>query len=682
MANTRSYSRSWNGGEVTPEFFGRLDDAKFQTGLALCRNFVVLPHGPIHNNAGTEFVREVKTSAKRTRLLPFSFSITQTMVLEFGEGYFRFHTNGATVVSGVSPYEIANTYLEGELFDVRFVQSNDVLTLTHPNHPPRELRRLGALSWTLIDVLTATAATPPSAITPVATLGTSPTAPRVYDYLVTGVLGVEESELPPYAGCTNNLDDAGALNTISWTASPSPVDYYNVYRLQSGVFAFIGQTPLLSLVDEGILADVSRTPPRTQSPFVGAGNYPAAVTYFEQRRAFGGGINFPQTLRLTRSGTESNLATSVPSRDDDAITFKVASLEANSIAHLVPLQELLVLTSSAEWRVTSDGGALSPATVGVKPQSYVGAGPAKPQLSNNSLVFAAARGGHVREMGFNNDAGGFITNDLSLRATHLFDGYQIVDSAQTKAPYPILWWTSTSGLLLGITYIPEQQIAAWHSHDTDGLYESVAAVAEGDEDVLYHIVRRTIGGVQKRYVERRASRRFTDLADAFFVDCGARYDGPPITALSTGLSHLEGKEVAILGDGAVQPRQVVAGGTVTLERAFSKLVIGLPINADAETLPFAMEIAGYGQGRPKNINEVFLRVFRSSNVKVGPSFDHLVEAKMRTYEPPGSPPALFTGTLDVTTKAEWQAEGQLCIRQDKPLPLTITSLSMEIAVAG
>jgi hypothetical protein len=148
----RSSSRSWNGGEVTPEFFGRIDDPKFQTGLALCRNWIVLPHGPVHNNAGTEFVREVKTSAKRTRVIPFIFSNTQTATIEIGEGYFRFHTMGATLIDGVAPYEVAHPYLESELFDIRFVQSNDIITLTHPAHPQRELRRLGALNWQLADI--------------------------------------------------------------------------------------------------------------------------------------------------------------------------------------------------------------------------------------------------------------------------------------------------------------------------------------------------------------------------------------------------------------------------------------------------------------------------------------------------------------------------------------------------
>ena len=53
MATLRTYTRSFNGGEVSPEFFGRIDDIKFQMGLALCRNFFVLPHGPVANRGGT-----------------------------------------------------------------------------------------------------------------------------------------------------------------------------------------------------------------------------------------------------------------------------------------------------------------------------------------------------------------------------------------------------------------------------------------------------------------------------------------------------------------------------------------------------------------------------------------------------------------------------------------------------
>lgn len=674
MATLRTYTRSFNGGEVSPEFFGRIDDIKFQMGLALCRNFFVLPHGPVANRGGTEFVRRVKTPAKRTRLLSFTFSTDQTMVIEFGEGYFRFHTQGATVLDGVAPYELAHPYTEAQLFEVIYVQSADVITLTHKDHPPRELRRYGATNWQLIDINFATSAPAPSAIvvTPNVPSGTANLRP--YDYLVTGVKDGQESFLPPYATGTNNLDAAGTYNDISWTAATSSVDYYNVYRRASGVFAFIGQTTELTLRDEGITPDVSITPVRAANPFAGAGNYPRAVTYFEQRRVFAGTTNAPQTLWMTRSGTESNMDVSLPSREDDAITFRIAAREANTIRHLVPLQDLMVMTQSAEWRVNSD---ISPTSLSVKPQSFVGAGQAVPLVVNNNMLFVADRGGHVRELGFSNDAGGYVTGDLSLRSAHLFDGLDIVDTAQSKAPYPICWFVSTSGLLLGLTYIPEQQVYAWHRHDTDGVFESVAVVAEGDDDIAYVVVRREVNGETTRYVERMAPR-----SAGFFVDAGVRYSGAPEISFSDGLSHLEGKTVSVLADGAVLAPRIIAGGTLTLDQAASEVIVGLPILADLTTLPFAAEVQAFGQGRPKSVNQVWMRFFGTRGGLAGSSFGRLYEVKQRTDEPPGTPPEATTGEAQLTIGDIWGRDGQLCIRQKDPLPMMLLSLTMEVAVAG
>jgi hypothetical protein len=263
--------------------------------------------------------------------------------------------------------------------------------------------------------------------------------------------------------------------------------------------------------------DMSVTPPTYETVFNSSNNYPGAVSYYEQRRCFAGTINEPQKIWMTKSGTESNMSYSLPLKDDDRIQFRVAAREANTIRHIVPLSQLLLLTSSAEWRVTSvNSDAITPTSISVQPQSYVGASTVQPVIINNSLLYHAARGGHVRELGYNWQASGFVTGDVSIRATHLFDGFDIVDMAYAKAPEPIIWMTSSSGNLLGFTYVPEQQIGAWHRHDsTSGVFESVTTVAEGDEDRAYAIVKRTINGNTVRYVERMASRLFGDPRKCF-----------------------------------------------------------------------------------------------------------------------------------------------------------------------
>jgi hypothetical protein len=191
-----------------------------------------------------------------------------------------------------------------------------------------------------------------------------------------------------------------------------------------------------------------------------------------------------------------------------------------------------------------------------------------------------------------------------------------------------------------------------------------------------------VGGATVRYVERMAPRLFAAQADAFFVDAGLTYRGAPATTIS-GLSHLEGKTVSILADGAVAPQQVVTGGAITLDNEASVVTIGLPIQADIQTLPPVMGVdSGYGMGRTRNVNKVVLRVYRSGGIFVGPSADRLTEAKQRTSEPYGTPPALKSDEVEVVTTPSWGDHGQTYVRQNDPLPLTLVFITTEVAVGG
>lgn len=688
MSNVRNLSRSFAAGEITPELFGRVDLDQFQTGLATCRNFITLPHGPAANRPGFAFVLAAKFAASRSRLIPFSYSTTQTMVLEFGVGYIRFHTQGQTLLTadGSAYYEVATPYTEADLFDLHYVQSADVLTITHPNYQPKELRRLGASNWTLTDISFVSAMAAPSSCTAVATHGSTGTPVYIdYFYCVTALAAntLEESLASPVASCNNDLTLAGYTNAISWPAVAGAARY-NVYRKYQGIFAFIGQTEDLTITDNNIEPDTGTTPPELTNPFNGAGSYPAAVGYHQQRRVFASTINLPQTVWMTRTGTESNLSMSTPSRDTDALNYRIAAREANTIRHVVPLSELVLLTSSAEWAVTANGSAtqaITPSTLSVQPQGYTGASNVVPVTVSNSLLYAMAMGGHVGEMTYNYYAGGYVTQDISVMAPHLFDFKTIVDMAYAKSPYPIVWCVSSDGTLLGLTYSPAHKVSAWHHHDTDGVFESVCVVTEGDESVLYAIVRRTINGASVRYVERMHSRQVDVLTDSFFVDSGVQVTGTNLNEV-TGLSHLEGKTVNILADGAVQPQQVVAGGTVTIPHPASVITVGLPITGDLQTLPFSFATEAYGQGRVKNVNKVWLRVHNSSGVFVGPSFDRLTQFKQRKTEPYGAPPAMVTGEIEITLSPSWQRDGSVCIRQTDPLPLIVASMTIESSIGG
>ena len=683
----KAYRASFNGGELAPEIFGQIGDAKFQTGLATCRNFIVRPQGPIENRAGFAFVNYVRDSSKRARLLPFTFSTTQTMVLELGPGYFRFHTLGATVLNNGVPYEVENAYQEADLFDIHIAQSGDVLTLVHPKYPPMELRRMGATDWVFSLIAFAPSVLPPEMVEALSS-GSGTDANYDYSYVVTtfssDLLTQSVASMP--GTCQNNIFANGAKNTITWTPAPGAIagtTQYAVYKLLGGTYGYIGRTTDTMMVDDNIAPDMSLTPSLYEQTFQAGFAYPAATSYYEQRRVFGGTFNEPQKVWMTRSGTERDMSYSLPTRDDDRIAFRIAALQANTIRHLVPLSDLLVLTSSAEFRITSvNTDALTPSSISVKPQSYIGASNVQPCIINSNLIYGAARGGHLREMSYSRDANGYASGDLSLRSIHLFDDHELVDLAYAKAPIPIVWAVSSSGKLLGLTYVPEQQVGAWHQHDTDGVFESCAVVAEDREDVLYVVVRRQVQGQTRRFIERLHTRRFVDPADGFFVDSGGTYRGEQATLIS-GLHWLEGKTVSILADGAVHPQRVVTAGMVALDNPASIVHIGLPITSDARTLPLAAQVdAGYAQGRVKNVNKVWMRVVRSSGVFAGPDIDRLAEFKQRTTEPFGVAPALRTDEIEMDVRPAWGNDASIIVRQSDPLPITITSMTMEVVIAN
>ena len=678
---TETYTRAFAGGEVTPEFFGRLDDIKFQTGLARCVNMVVKPHGPVENRAGFRLVREVKNSAQPVRLLPFTYNDEQTMVLEMGAGYVRFHTQAATLLSGGVPYEIVTPYAAAELSGVRFTQSADVLTLTTRARPPAEIRRLGAVNWTYTPIDFSPALAPPTGVLATEVQqGPQPTEPfpELYQYVVTSITPAgSESVQSSITGAASDVLATDNFISITWDAVPGAARY-RVYKRSAGLFGLIGETDELSFNDRLIVADVGRTPPNANDPFTGAGNYPQSVAYHDGRRWFASTDNKPQSVWATKSGTESDMNFSLPYQDSDSLEFRVAAREAASVQHMLPLDDLLLLTRSGEWRVRgANSDIITPTNPSVKVRSYVGANDATPAVVNSVALFAAARGGHVWQIGYSEERGGYVPLDLSLRAPHLFDKLQIVDIAYAKAPIPVVWMVSTSGKLLGLTYIPEEQVWAWHQHETAGVFESICVVAEGDYDALYAVVRRGT----KRYIERMEDRNFPTPADAFFVDCGYTYAGPHTTSI-TGLAALEGETVSILADGAVHPQRVVQGGSVTLDTPAMKVHVGLPYTSTLETLPVSVEMAGFGQGRFKNINKVWLKLFESSGVFAGTREDDLEELKQRTDEPYGTATRLLTGEYELTLAGEWNSDGRVVVVQQNPLPLTLLAITKDVSFGG
>lgn len=307
---------------------------------------------------------------------------------------------------------------------------------------------------------------------------------------------------------------------------------YNVYRSVNGVWSFVGvafkedSASEISFLDTGYDPDTLDTPPFERSLFNAQDKYPATVGYFQQRRIFASTNEATETVYMSRSGLPKNFTTSSPSQDDDAVTFSLSGRQVNEVRHVIDAGSLIILTSGGEHAVEGDAsGVVKPNAINSKQYGYTGASLLPPIVIGGTVLYVQARGSLVKDLNFSFEVDGYRGSELTIFSSHLVDGYSIEDWAFQQIPQSIVWMVRNDGVLLGMTYLKEQELIGWHRHDTSGTIERVCSVPEGIEDSLYMVVKRTINGSEKRYIERLSRRRIVDVKDSVFMDSSLTYDG-------------------------------------------------------------------------------------------------------------------------------------------------------------
>ena len=417
--------------------------------------------------------------------------------------------------------------------------------------------------------------------------------------------------------------------------------------------------------------------------------FPAAVAFYEQRLVFAGTSNQPQTIFFSQSGDFENFERGT--NDDDGLVYTIGSNEVNVIRYLASGRQLIVGTSGGEFIVRASGfdEPLKPNNTQIKQQTTYGSADIQPMQVGNATLFLQRAKRKLRELIFSNESDSYVAPDMTILAEHITEG-GITAFAYQQEPDSVAWTVRSDGVLSCMTYRREEQVVAWHRHIIGGAFGSGNAVVESvavipgdlDEDEVYLIVKRTIGGATKRYVERMSGFDFgSDITDAYFVDSGLTYSGSAATTIS-GLDHLEGQTVSVLADGSVHPNVTVSSGAVTLQRSVTKAHIGLPFTSKVETLRVdGGSSLGSSQGKVKRISEVTVRLFRSVGLKVGTSTSELDVVPFRdSGDAMDTATPLFTGDKTVEFRGGYDDDATIVIQQDQPLPMTILAIFPTVSV--
>jgi len=321
--------------------------------------------------------------------------------------------------------------------------------------------------------------------------------------------------------------------------------------------------------------------------------YPSSAVYHKGRLIFAATSLQPSLLWMSKAKVRNDFSESNPILDDEAIILSMNATEMNAIRHLLQLQDLIVLTSAAEFLVKGDSDGALLASIPPNPiiQGYTGASKVPPIVIGNTAIMVQDVGSSVHSLKYQFDSDSFGGIDLTARSPHLFRNKFIRDWAYQRHPFSTVWACMSDGNLNGFTFMEEQRVYAWHRHDSDDAkFKTVATIREGRETSAYFGIEREINGDTRRYIEVFASRYFDKAEDAFFVDCGVTYDGR-----NTGSSTITitGGTTWLSEDAEDLTLTCSAGIFTAIDATMRNQIVFLTTDDDGVPIRMAFEITAY-----------------------------------------------------------------------------------------
>lgn len=558
-------------------------------------------------------------------------------------------------------FEVTTPYLEAELFELMYAQSNDVMWITHRNHPPKALTRTSSTTFTFADAVIKQgpfAPLNPSAIKMALTIGS--------DWLVGGT-----------GTCTA---------TSSYFQSTDVGEYFIVYDDSDltvfAIFKITGFTSTTIMSTEWTI-DV---PAGLQTgnnitwaiQAIGDRNgYPAAVSFHDQRLIYAGTTTQPQNIfGSTVADFESF---TVGTDDDDHYNYQLASTRYNTIEWLAVKHDLIIGTIANEWSMRGGGleDPITPSNVVTRQYTSDGSIRVMPEEVDDILAFVQRAGHKIIGLNYEQDTKIIRTTDLILMAEHLTSTTQVKQLSYQNERESIMWAVTGAGALIGMTYDSAQSILAWHQHTTGatGLFESITSVPISDSDQTWVLVNRLVNGSRVRYIEYMETKDWRVDNDPYHVDSGITYSGASTTSI-TGLDHLEGETVEAYSSGEYLGEFTVSSGAITLASVATHCHVGLGFTSRITELPEATDTQdGSGHTRQKRKPKVDVRLYRTQAIRVNDDIRELPRDASAVK------PELFSGIIE-SSNLGWDTDAQNTIESIGANPLTVLVIRSTINVGN
>ncbi len=732
MPNTQPFQNNFTSGEINRALNGRLDVKQYRNGAYSMVNALPALEGGFTGRPGLRFLHRLRNQTEKARFIPFEFSVTQAYLVIVNDGYMWFdlnrvlltetvqnvedvtlgasskirititghgYTTGDWVqVAGVTGsyqansewaitvidannfdldgstfstaylgqgtvgkiVEVACPYTEADLESLRWTQDGDVLYLVSGTYINYKLSRTSATTFTLEKFFT-----------------NGPYQEVAYQTSATTM---------NWSSATLTVGTTGNMIASAPTFAATDVDRVIKYEGDvAGVQGYLKLTAFNSTTDMSaeVMSELSGTTATTNwslGVWNQADGWPTATTFHEQRLLMGSTASFPQTWWGSFLNAPADFVGDDPTANDDSYSYKVRSEKNNIIKWMASLDTLLIGTAGEEYKVigptdTTIGPVTRPL---IKPQTKHGTGTTPHLVIEDVVMYMQWGERRLYTLEFDPNADKLTGQDLTFISRHLVpDGTKITRLAYEEQPNNVVWAIRDDGVMLSMLYFPEQEVLGWSQHTTtDGLFEEVVSlpnVGEGVTDT-YVVVKRTVNGAMKRYVE------YFDRD--LYVDSGL--SGTFATPQSTinGFNHLIGESITTQIDGGAGETSVVnaLGQMVLTDLTATTMQGGLSFVPTVIPLEPAIESTAVSNsqpiGRKKKYGPLLIRTLNTTSLAVnGNTLPARRPNDLMDTSPPGA-------EIDDWWLSEqgYKTISSITITQPLPLPIHVLVISGTMSV--
>ena len=408
--------------------------------------------------------------------------------------------------------------------------------------------------------------------------------------------------------------------------------------------------------------------------------YPRVCTFYQDRFILASSFQYPNYIWFSRTGDYSNFGVEKVGgtiTDDSAITLPVINRKMYDIRHLIPANDLLILTSGNEWII--DGSkTITPTNCNLRTQTQRGASECEPQYIGNRCVYVQARGCVVRDLGYSYESDNYTGADLTLFVKHLTKYRNFITSAYAQDPDSIVYYVTDDGNIDCLTYIPEQKVYAWSHFTTKGKYKYAESIAEGEQDSLYVIVERDFKSGAVMCIERFEPMYNADNNNVY-MDCYIRQTSTENISAIT-VPHLIGEDVQIVVNGRERPiKEVPPTAIINIDGEAQSVAVGINYTTRLRIPSIEMQIQdGTLQGRVLTMSRLSMNILNSFGGKIGRNFNHMDDISL-------PPLKLYSGDkVCILPKFDgvYSTDASVCILHEKPYPFNLLSVTREIEIGG